>query len=227
MYLCMWGKRNGVHIYNLHTLEFVHKYRIYQIKWWAVTLLMYEQKSHSIDCTLWTVCMHMCVHLWTVDMYKCMQVDLLSKQSFHGFDWEHLYSRQMVEYARVFLCGTLVDSVARLSFSLSPNMQSVRSCLDRKISQTGLSSSLLLLLCLSHKTEHLFFDWEFPVLVLLSSNRTELMVIEIPNEVISNGNTWFNVTGFLSFKEVATAKDDWWVKKKSKTTQSMLPKYPL
>lgn len=117
MYLCMWGKRNGVHIYNLHTLEFVHKYRIYQIKWWAVTLLMYEQKSHSIDCTLWTVCMHMCVHLWTVDMYKCMQVDLLSKQSFHAFDWEHLYSRQMVEYARVFLCGTLVDSVARLSFS--------------------------------------------------------------------------------------------------------------
>lgn len=74
----------------------IYKYRIYQIKCWTVTFM--NKNSRLLVCTLWTVCMHMCVHLWIVDMYTCLLIDLLLKHThllFTQFFCGHLHSRLM------------------------------------------------------------------------------------------------------------------------------------
>ena len=82
-----------------------------------------NKSRHLLDCTLWTVCMHLCVHVWIVDMYRCMPIDLLSKHT-------HTLSLSLItqfvagtfthgiwmSMQNVFVSGKLMDSVAWLYF---------------------------------------------------------------------------------------------------------------
>lgn len=71
---------------NSYTNTESTKYNVEQWCSWHM-----NKNSHLMDCTLWTVCMHMCVHLWTVDM----PADLLSKQP-HSFHTVYLWAPSLM-----------------------------------------------------------------------------------------------------------------------------------
>lgn len=102
-----------------------------------------NKNNQLLGCTLWTVCMLMCV-----DMYRCLQIDLLFKHTdththilSHSLSWAP--SLMVNEYAKVFSLWKAhgFGIVALLFFFLS-NMQSVSLSWHIIRTQTFLTASV-------------------------------------------------------------------------------------